>query len=253
MTEHMSRNAPPLRTIAWLRGDLRVDDNPTLAAAMDRGCGGVLPIFIATPAVWERHHLGPPKLAMIAGGVMSMADRLAPLGLDLKVFECPTADPADLASLIVRIARHHDVSEIHASREFGIDEERRDEIVTEALERDDRDLVLHEDQTILPVREIRSGSGTPYTVFTPFRRKWTTILLESGIPEPVVAPESAQGIDAPTDVLPEEIGASELARRHPAGSFPPPHSHPSNASSAPAAVASRPRHALPARPYRLRR
>lgn len=222
----MSSTDPPVRTIAWLRGDLRVDDNPMLAAAVTRGTGGVLPVFVATPAVWERHHLGAPRLAMIAGGVRSVEESLSARGLDLKVFECPSADPEDLASLLLRIAQHFDIDEIHASREFGVDEERRDELVADRLEADARRLVRHEDQTILPVREIRSGSGTPYTVFTPFRRKWTSLLLESGIPALVEAPASARGIDVPAGVIPEEIDAAELVRRHPTGFFPPGESEP---------------------------
>lgn len=210
------------RTIAWFRDDLRLDDQPMLAAAMERGRGGCLPLFVATPDAWDRHHLGTPRRAMIAGGVAALRDRLADRGLRLRVVESTTDRPVE--RLVASIAKENDIDEVHAGREFGVDEERRDELVAAALDSDDRRLVRHENQTILPIREIRSGSGTPYTVFTPFRKNWMKRLAEVGLPE--IADVPAHGTALEPSTLPAEITVEALVDSHPPGPFAPGESEP---------------------------
>ena len=207
----------PRRTIAWFRDDLRIQDQPMLEAAMNRGPGGCLPLFIATPHAWARHHLGEPRLAMIAGGVAALRHRLQDKGLKLRIIEIGSG--STVADVVSNIARIVGADEVHAGREFGVDEDRRDEQVADALARDDRTLIRHENQVILPVRDIRSGSGTPYTVFTPFKKTWLKLLDASGTPSEATPPARGTGLEpAPLD---HEISADDLVARHPAGSFRP--------------------------------
>ena len=212
----------PRRTAAWFRGDLRLDDHPALAAAMRRGDGGCLPIFVSTPGTWRRHHWGGPKLGMIAGGVQEVQRKLLGRGLELRVLEIESPDPAAIADLLFTIARRFQIDEIHAGREFGVDEDERDRQVAARLAGDERMLILHEDQTILPVRDIRSGAGTPYTVFTPFRKKWMKQLAEQGRPDLADLPSAGQPLAIGRDQsLPGEIKATDLVSRFPAADFEP--------------------------------
>ncbi|MBC03124.1 MAG: deoxyribodipyrimidine photo-lyase [Phycisphaerae bacterium] len=213
----MTSISQPRRTIAWFRDDLRIDDQPVLHAAMSRGEGGCLPLFLVTPETWERHHLGSPRLAMIAGGIAALQSELADRGLALRVVEVES--DRDVAATVAGIAERMGADEVHVGREFGIDETRRDEAVAAALGRDGRVLVEHENQVILPVRDIRSGGGTPYTVFTPFKRTWLKLLAASGIPAPVAPP--ASGVDVEVGVLDGEITTEAFTGRHPSGDFPP--------------------------------
>lgn len=213
----MSTIEQPHRTIAWFRDDLRIEDQPMLEAAMTRGPGGCLPLFVVTPDTWARHHLGSPRLAMIAGGVAALRDRLAERGLRLRIIEA--GDSSRTATAVADVARQVEADEVHAGREFGVDEERRDEMLADALAADGRTLVRHENQVILPVRDIRSGSGTPYTVFTPFKKTWLKLLEASGPPSPARPPARGVGLD-PTR-LEHEITAEDFLARYPAGPFEP--------------------------------
>ena len=177
----MTDVANSIRTIAWLRGDLRLDDNPALAAAVRRGKGGCTAIFVMTPEQWKQHHWGEHRCGMMTGALTALRSGLDSKGIDLRVLR--GSDDAAIAGVLLDVARTLDASEIHANREFGLNEERRDESVRDELLAPDIDFIRHEDQTILPVREIRSGGGTPYTVFTPFKNKWLALLQDTGIPE----------------------------------------------------------------------
>ena len=177
----MTDVANSIRTIAWLRGDLRLDDNPALAAAVRRGKGGCTAIFVMTPEQWKQHHWGEHRCGMMTGALTALRSGLDSKGIDLRVLR--GSDDAAIAGVLLDVARTLDASEIHANREFGLNEERRDESVRDELLAPDIDFIRHEDQTILPIREIRSGGGTPYTVFTPFKNKWLALLQDTGIPE----------------------------------------------------------------------
>ena len=204
------------RTIAWLRGDLRVDDNPALATARDRGTDGCTAVYLIDDAFWSRHHWGPARRGMNLRAVAAMRPRLADAGVDLRVLTT-ASQPAE--DVITEACRLLGATEVHANREFGVDELRRDERVAVRLADANVDLRRHHDQTILPVEEIRSGAGTPYTVFTPFKRKWLALLGEAGIPAPLDPPRTS---DPPLETSPplaDEIDLDTALRDVPESAF----------------------------------
>ena len=82
-------NAPATtRTLCWLRGDLRIDDNPALAAALERGGGGCVAVFVASPDHWDRIGWGAPRRRMVLGCLRELGTRLADLGVPLLTVEC---------------------------------------------------------------------------------------------------------------------------------------------------------------------
>ena len=71
---------PPV-TIVWFRHDLRLDDNPALAAAAARGA--VVPVFIWEPgeeAPWEP---GAASRWWLHGALASLARQMAAAGVGL--------------------------------------------------------------------------------------------------------------------------------------------------------------------------
>lgn len=49
-----------MTTIWWLRRDLRLDDNPTLQAAIN-SAGEIVPIFILDPELWDSQYAGKKR------------------------------------------------------------------------------------------------------------------------------------------------------------------------------------------------
>ena len=190
------------RTIAWLRGDLRVDDNPALAAAHERGTDGCTAVHLLDEAFWSKHHWGPARRGMTLRAVAAMRPRLADAGIDLRVLSTASSSAEDVITEACRVSG---ATEVHANREFGVDENRRDDAVANRLANANVAFERHHDQTILPVEEIRSGAGTPYTVFTPFKRKWLALLTDAGIPAPLSPPHGSGVVPKTTDAFPGEI------------------------------------------------
>ncbi len=170
--------------MVWFRGDLRVHDNPALSAAMSRSSGrgsrgkGLKAVFFSTPGQWRKHDWGPPRVAFTLGCCRALSDSLAKLGIKLDVEVVP--DDTGLPEAIKRVVRDADITELHFNREFGLNEDRRDRAVEDALKDQDVRTCLHEDQTMVPVRDIRTGEDRPYSVYSPFRKRWLERYREHG-------------------------------------------------------------------------
>lgn len=176
------------RPLVWFRRDLRVDDNTALLAAAARADDGLVALYVVSPGEWRLHDDAPAKVDFWRRNLAALSDALAALHVPLLL---ATADaPADVPARVRDVARRHGCTEVHANREYEVDESRRDLAVREAL---GVPLVLHEDRCLLPPGGVRTKAGAAYTVFTPFRRTWDA-LIAAAPPAPRPAPPSQRPI-----------------------------------------------------------
>lgn len=165
--------AAPRRTIAWFRRDLRLTDNRMLEAAT-RGVDRVWPVFVADPDLLDAHSAATARVAWFEANVRSLDERLREHGSGLTVLR---GRPEEV---LRRFAAEVGAGIVHAAADEDPAAIARDERVAAAV-----DLRLVDDQRIVPPDELRTGSGGPYTVYTPFRRA-----LEARID---TAPDAATG------------------------------------------------------------
>ena len=168
--------AMPDAVLIWFRQDLRLADNPVLAAAQGRP---ILPVHVledgaAAPggaARWWLHH------SLVALG-RSLAERGAPL----------VVLRGDPRRIIPALAERIGATEVHAGRQTEPAARRRDGETHEALARDGRRLVLHRNALLHEPHLVRTGAGAPFSVFTPFSRAVFAAL--EGLPPPLPAPDA---------------------------------------------------------------
>ncbi|KAG0090207.1 hypothetical protein BGZ92_003422 [Podila epicladia] len=79
----------------------------------------------------------------------------------------------DVATVVRETVRECGVSHVFWNRELMVDEQKRDRRVKRTLE-EEEGVVLEEfdDQCIVPPRDVRTKTGNPYAVFTPFYKTW---------------------------------------------------------------------------------
>ncbi|HEX7806474.1 MAG TPA: deoxyribodipyrimidine photo-lyase [Cellulomonas sp.] len=150
-----------MTSILWLRRDLRRGDHPALVAAHDgAGAGGVLPVFVVDSTLVAS--AGPARLAALhealAGAHESFDDALV-----LRHGRPEEVLPA--------LAREVGAGSVHVTAETTPYGRRRDERVRSALPPDVPLIATGSPYAVTPGR-IRTGSGTPYQVFTPYARAW---------------------------------------------------------------------------------
>ncbi|HUF83565.1 MAG TPA: deoxyribodipyrimidine photo-lyase, partial [Acidimicrobiia bacterium] len=122
--------------------------------------------------------------------------------------DCLTAlDEATGGALVIRhgdpvdeipaLADSIDASEVYVAEDYGPYGRRRDEAVADALRGAGRRLRGVGSPYAVDPGEVVKDDGTPYSVFTPFSRRWR----DHGWPAPVAAPRSPDWIEAPSDGL----------------------------------------------------
>ncbi|MEO8936311.1 MAG: deoxyribodipyrimidine photo-lyase [Burkholderiaceae bacterium] len=161
------------RGLVWFRRDLRVDDQAALYHAL-RTCRQVWCLFVFDTEILDpllrRGLTHDRRVEFIHASVVELSDALR------------DASGNRAARLIVRHGRARDIvprlaAELAVDAVFvNHDHEpaaiERDRAVADALERDGRTLRDFKDQTLFERDEILTQSGTPFSVFTPYKRAW---------------------------------------------------------------------------------
>jgi deoxyribodipyrimidine photo-lyase len=206
-----------VNALVWFRSDLRIDDNPALAAAV-RAADATAAVFFLCPEQWRDHDWGAPKVDFLLRNLGALADALAELGIPLVLEEAPRFE--EVPDRLLTLARRLECEALFFNREYEVNERRRDRAVERLLGDQGIEVESFEDQTILPPDAIETTQGSFYTVFTPFRRAWTKRLEETGLPEPQDPPSSASGVDVDSSPVPtsvEGFGEFDGAELWPAG------------------------------------
>jgi deoxyribodipyrimidine photo-lyase len=151
----------------WHRRDLRLSDNIGLAAARAKS-QKVVGVFCLDPNILERDDVAPARVTYMIGSLESLQERYSTAGSQLLILHAnPTqAIPALAATLNAKaVFWNWDVEPY--SKE-------RDRAVMEALKEKGIEVHNNWDQLLQAPDEIRTGSGQPYTVYTPFWRNWSS-------------------------------------------------------------------------------
>jgi deoxyribodipyrimidine photo-lyase len=117
------------------------------------------------------------RVAFIHARVASLKTELEHAGGGLHVLHGPAR------VLIPELAARLDVAEVHAARDYEPYARQRDASVADRLAAQGRALCLHKDQVIFDTDEILTAAGTPYHVFTPYKRAWLARLHSSLLAE----------------------------------------------------------------------
>ena len=147
-------------SLVWLRNDLRVSDNPALAAAC-KGGGTVHALYIhetdeALRAVggagrWWLHH-----------SLESLGDALGNLGIKLLVRTGKAGD------LLEDVIAKHSVTDLHWNRRYAPAERELDQVLKAKFRESGLTVVSHVGNVLAEPWTIETGQGKPYSVFSPF-------------------------------------------------------------------------------------
>ncbi|KAI4113174.1 MAG: hypothetical protein LQ338_008226, partial [Usnochroma carphineum] len=157
----------------WFRSkDLRIHDNiglhhaSTLAAERGRPLVG---LYVLCAEEFEWHGTSPARTDFIRENLGLMQKELADLNIPLAVVEANGR--ADIVPSAVKFFKDNGVSHVFADYEYEVDELRRDIRFVRQI-KDQITFLLHHDQTVIEPGTMRTGSGGPMKVFTPYHKKW---------------------------------------------------------------------------------
>jgi deoxyribodipyrimidine photo-lyase len=159
--------------IWWIRRDLRLGDNQALAAALG-AAETVIPVFILDPQLLSSSYAGQPRLAFLLDGLRALDASLRKRGSALVVRR---GDPLEA---LTRLRAETGAEAIFSEADVSPYARQRDTRVAAGLP-----LSLVPGVTVFPPDLVLKQDGTPYTVFTPFSRKWRSLPFPG---EPLPAP-----------------------------------------------------------------
>jgi deoxyribodipyrimidine photo-lyase len=162
--------APGCGTVVWLRRDLRLSDNPALAAAVARG-GPVVVAWVFAPGEEGEAAPGAAARVFLHGALQSLSDDLSERGARLVLRRGPTI------KALIDLARESGADAVYANRIYDPPFLARDERVVSALRGNGLEMRLFEADLLFPPEAIRTTGGEPFRVFTPFWRRIASLSL----------------------------------------------------------------------------
>jgi deoxyribodipyrimidine photo-lyase len=171
----------------WLRRDLRLHDHPAWRAALDHDAV-VIPVFCFDDALLNGRHASGPRAQFLLECLGELDGRLRER--DSRLFVRHGLPQRELLEL----ARELGATSVHFSADVGPFARRRQAQVTRALNDAGIEAVAHPGLFAVDRLEpIRTGAGGPYTVFTPFYRRWLGQPRREvlGAPRSFISPGSA--------------------------------------------------------------
>lgn len=167
-------------SVMWFRRDLRLHDQPALAAALERG--PVAPLFVIDDRLIHGRWPSPNRVAFMLESLASLRAELTARGgrLHVRVGRPEVEVP--------RFALEAGAIDVFASRDYSPYARRRDRRVAEALGgagvafHARRGVLVHEPE------DIRKDDGTPFAVFTPFLRRWSALDRRAVLEAPAQIP-----------------------------------------------------------------
>jgi deoxyribodipyrimidine photo-lyase len=156
--------------IFWFRRDLRLDDNAGLYHAL-KGNNPVVPIFIFDTNILDKlEDKADRRVAFIHAALEEIQTKLLKLGSTLEVYH---GKPADVYAQLLKKYSIDTVFTNHDYEPYALE---REILIHDLLKSHGGELKTFKDQVILEKGEVLKDDGKPYTVFTPYSRKWKAAL-----------------------------------------------------------------------------
>jgi len=163
-------------TIFWFRRDLRLNDNHGLFQAL-KDAGNVQPLFIFdTWILGKLEDRNDRRVSFIHDQLRSLDDRLRSHGSSLLVKH---GDPLAIFMSLINDLPITAVYTNHDHEPYALE---RDRNIKEFLQEKGGAFHTFKDQTIFERNEVVKQDGDPYTVFTPYSRRWKQRLEEESVP-----------------------------------------------------------------------
>ncbi len=160
-------------SIFWFRRDLRLEDNPGLHQALRSGAL-VLPIFIFDTDILNKlKEKADRRVDYIHQALEAINSKLQQHGSALGTyFGKPLA-------IFKEICSEYDVEAVYCNRDYEPDAIRRDLEIQNWLHSQGIGFHDYKDHVIFEKSEIVKNNGMPYTVYTPYSKKWKSSLSPS--------------------------------------------------------------------------
>ncbi|MBU1010736.1 MAG: DNA photolyase family protein [Bacteroidetes bacterium] len=161
--------------VFWFRRDLRLHDNHGLYEALRAGAP-VLPLFIFDTSITDKlQDKSDARISFIYKQLETLhkALRERQSGLLLRI-----GKPVDVFQTLLN---QYSIAAVFANSDYEPYATERDNAVKQLLGASGVQFQTYKDQVIFEKQEVLKPDGRPYTVFTPYSRKWKALLASASV------------------------------------------------------------------------
>jgi deoxyribodipyrimidine photo-lyase len=155
-------------TIFWFRRDLRILDNKGLFEALSHNYT-VLPLFIFDENIINELPEDDPRISFIYDCLKNLNQKFKLVNSSLL---CLKGKPFDVWKKLIREYR---IKKVYTNRDYEPYARNRDEQIKDLLADSGIEFLSYKDQVINEEFDVLKKDSTPYTVFTPYKKKWLEI------------------------------------------------------------------------------
>ena len=165
-----------MTALFWHRRDLRIDDNKGLFDALKQN-EIVHPIFIFDKSILDKLPNNDQRILFIYQEIESLKKSYQNLRSDLWVYY---GEPSEI---IPKIAQELNCSSVYFNNDYEPYALQRDQEIQVSLNKIKIEFIGKKDHVIFEKNEVLKDDGKPYTIFTPYSRKWKANLKEEDLRE----------------------------------------------------------------------
>lgn len=152
--------------IFWFRRDLRLDDNSGLNASLKSG-QKIIPIFIFDTEILDQlENKSDRRVDYIHQALAEIHEELKKHNSGIKIYH---GKPLQIFKEIIK---EFDIDNVFCNRDYEPQAIKRDQEIADFLEKNNIEFKDFKDQVIFEKDEIVKNDGSPYTVYTPYSKKW---------------------------------------------------------------------------------
>ncbi len=164
--------------VFWFRRDLRLNDNIGLNEAL-KGELPVLPVFIFDTDITDELTVDDARISFIYEHLYEMDKKLRKSDRGLLCLNGKTKEVWE------NILDKYDVEAVFCNEDYEPFAIARDKALSKSFEQKGVAMHLFKDQVIFAKDEVMKPDGSPYTVFTPYKKQWVKKFEE--MPQTIVA------------------------------------------------------------------
>lgn len=159
--------------IFWFRRDLRLTDNAGLYHAL-KSDKPVIPVFIFDKNILDKlEDKADRRVEFIHAALEEMQNSLRAIGSSLEVYY---GTPEEVFK---KLLAKYTIETVFANHDYEPYAFERETAIVKLLKEHHSSLLTYKDQVLLEKAEVVKDDGKPYTVFTPYSRKWKSVLTDA--------------------------------------------------------------------------
>ena len=156
--------------VFWFRRDLRLHDNAGLYHALTSN-NPVLPIFIFDTNILNKlEDKADARVQFIHATLEGMNKELNEMGSSIKIYHNSPLNA------FKELLKEYTIEKVFTNHDYEPYATERDQQIAELLLEQGITLHTYKDQVIFDKSEVMKDDGDPYTVYTPYSRKWKSLV-----------------------------------------------------------------------------